>query len=56
MSIYFQRLLCLLLLLPAWAGGQNAASKADPLNRSNPRAAVTAFLEACQRDNYAVAA
>jgi MscS family membrane protein len=44
------------LLLPAWAGGQNAASKADPLNRSNPRAAVTAFLEACQRDNYAVAA
>jgi len=58
MSTYFQRFLCLLLLLPASVGAQAAAAKAsaDPLNRGNPRAAVTAFLEACQRDNYSLAA
>jgi MscS family membrane protein len=58
MNIYFTRFICVLLVLPALLCAQAAAGKAgaDPLNRSNPRAAVTAFLEACQRDNYAVAA
>jgi len=58
MSTYFQRFLCLLIVLPACLGAQAAAAKssADPLDRGNPRAAVTAFLEACQRDNYSLAA
>ena len=29
---------------------------ADPLNRANPRSAVTAFLETCHEDDYVKAA
>jgi MscS family membrane protein len=58
MSTFFQRFLCLLLLFPACLVAQAAAAKAsgDALNRGNPRASVTAFLEACQRGNYSLAA
>lgn len=46
-----KRIFCVLILIASYA---QAAS--DPLNRTNPRAAVTAFLEACHDSNYARAA
>jgi len=39
-----------------WPQAPAANKNADPLNRTNPRSAVTAFLEACQDRNYVRAA
>ena len=59
MTTQFRRLLSLLLVLPALllsAQAGNSKSSSDALDRTNPRAAVTAFLQACQRNNYGLAA
>ncbi len=58
MRPHFRSLVCILLLLPGCFRAQTAASKpiADPLNRTNPRSTVTAFLESCHARNYARAA
>ena len=58
MRPHFRSLVPILLLLPACFWAQTAASKpvADPLNRTNPRSAVTAFLESCHARSYARAA
>jgi MscS family membrane protein len=58
MSTHFRSFIGLLLLLPACLFSQAAVKKpaSDPLNRTSPRSSVTAFLQACQRNNFAVAA
>jgi MscS family membrane protein len=58
MKLQFGALLLALSLFPASLWSKAAPSKpaADPLDRSNPRSTVTAFLEACHSDNYTKAA
>jgi MscS family membrane protein len=46
----------LILTTVLWPAPAPSAAKSDPLGRDNPRSAVTAFLEACQEQNYSRAA
>jgi len=58
MKCYLAVLFWALAVFPVRLWPQAAAPKAstDPLNRGNPRSAVTAFLEACQGRDYSRAA
>jgi MscS family membrane protein len=49
-------LAAIVLALPVWTQAAPPVAPTDQLGRANPRATVTAFLEACHDDNYGKAA